>query len=160
MSRGQRTTIATAVARSWLPVLVVLTTACNPLEQRLRPEFCMAHPMDEQCSVVFPDAPDAPDPGCTSNTTCMAPTPVCDLAGNRECVQCIAPTDVGACSGMTPACGADHACHACKKHEDCPASSACLPDGSCAVSSQVAYVDPVMGGGSTCTPGGAVQEGV
>jgi Right handed beta helix region len=148
MSFARRTTIVTAAPWAFLPVLVVLAGGCNPFDKRLRPEFCAAHPADEECRRTYPDAG---DPVCMSNASCMAPTPVCDLAGSRKCVQCVAPSDVSACTGTTPACGADNACHACSKHADCPASSACLPDGSCAMATQVAYVDPLAGSGSTCT---------
>lgn len=131
--------------------LVVLVPACSALDsiwgKRLRPDFCADHPMDPECRQMYPDADDR----CISNASCMAPTGVCDLQGSRMCVQCIAPDQTSACSGTTPACGGDHACHPCSKHDDCPLSNACLPDGSCAATTVVAYVDPVRGGGSMCT---------
>lgn len=110
-------------------------------------DYCEQHADDKDCHAEFPDA----DTRCVSSASCMAPTGVCDLAGTRMCVQCVAPDQTAACDGVTPTCGADHACHACSKHEDCPLSSACLPDGSCAATGQVAYVDPMQGSGSSCT---------
>jgi hypothetical protein len=77
----------------------------------------------------------------------MAPTPVCSLPA-QTCAQCTA-TEHDACTGVTPACGADNACRACAAHTECP-SSACLPDGSCGTDATVAYVDP-MSSGTSCT---------
>ena len=131
--------------------LAFLIPACSALDslwgKHLRPDFCEAHPADEECRRTYPDA----DNRCLSNASCIAPTAVCDLQGSRMCVQCIAPDQVAACNGTTPTCGADHACHACSKHDDCPLSGACLPDGSCALTTDVAYVDPAHGGGTMCT---------
>jgi hypothetical protein len=126
-------------------------TGCSFIDwlggRKLSPDYCEQHTDDKDCHDSFPDA----DTRCVSNASCMAPTAVCDLAGTRMCVQCIAPDQTAACDGVTPTCGADHACHACSKHEDCPLSSACLPDGSCAATGQVAYVDAVQGSGNSCT---------
>lgn len=63
------------------------------------------------------------------------------------------------CSGATPVCGDDNACHACTEHVQC-GTKVCLPDGSCAVDVDVAYV---MGGGhgSSCkqeAPCGTLQS--
>jgi hypothetical protein len=110
-------------------------------------DYCEQHADDKDCQDKFPDA----DTRCVSNSSCMAPTGVCDLAGTRMCVQCIAPDQTSACDGVTPTCSSDHTCHACSKHEDCPLSSACLPDGSCAATDQVAYVDSMQGSGNSCT---------
>lgn len=73
---------------------------------------------------------------------CAAPTGVCDLTTNI-CVQCTA-AEPGACTGNTPVCGSDNACHGCTRHIEC-ASRACRPDGSCAAPEDVAYVDPQNG---------------
>lgn len=116
--------------------------------KEIRPEYCAQHPDDKDCSQSLP--PDA-DTRCTSNASCAAPMGVCDLMGSRMCVQCIAPDQTAACNGTTPTCGNDHACHACRKHDDCSQSNACLPDGSCAPTDQVAYVDPMLGASSMCS---------
>lgn len=131
---------------AWILVGAFSAAGCDWIwGARIKPGYCDKHPEDSDC-------PDAGDTGrCTSSATCVAPTSVCDVAGTMTCVQCVAPSDVSACTNTTPTCGADHACHACSKHDDCPASSACLPDGSCALATQVAYVDPVAGSGSQCT---------
>lgn len=95
----------------------------------------------------------SPGPGdterCTSNGDCAAPS-VCDVAGSQQCVQCT-QDHAEACTGVTPLCGADRECHACKAHDDCALSNACLPDGSCATTSDVAYADPEGSDNSTCS---------
>jgi hypothetical protein len=105
-------------------------------------------------------------PICGTNNTCRAcqagddsacatrssnATPKCDT-GSGKCVQCILNSD---CSGTTPICGADRACHPCKAHSECPgfgnwpegdaSSGICVLDGasagSCVTMGQIAYVD-------------------
>lgn len=115
--------------------------------KRPKQTFCEQHPDNQECQQEFPDA----DTRCKSNMDCAAPTGVCDLAGARMCVQCIAPDQTSGCTGRTPTCASDHTCQACRKHQDCATSHACLADGSCAGADQVAYVDPSLGGGTTCT---------
>lgn len=140
--------------------------------KRPKQTFCEQHPENQECQQEYPDA----DTRCKSNADCMAPTGVCDLTGDRMCVQCIAPDQTSACTGTTPACAtdrmcvqciapdqtsactgttptcaADHTCQPCRKHQDCATSHACLADGSCAQVDQVAYVDPALGGGTMCT---------
>jgi Right handed beta helix region len=63
---------------------------------------------------------------------------VCDT-GDFEpvCVECL-PGRAEACVGTTPACGGT-SCRACSSHSEC-ASDACLPDGSCALETQVIYL--------------------
>lgn len=129
----------------------LFVTGCSFIDwlggRGLSREYCEQHTDDKDCRGSFPDA----DTRCMSNASCMVPTSVCDLGGTRMCVQCIAPDQTSACDGVTPSCGSDHTCHACSKHEDCPLSGACLPDGSCAATAQVAYVDPIQGSGNACT---------
>lgn len=148
-SRAARRTSATRCLH--LALLCSLLAGCSFIDwlggrERVQ-DFCTQHPDDPSCHMDMPDA----DTRCTSNASCMAPTGVCDLAGSRMCIQCLLPDQTSACTGTTPTCGADNACHACSKHEDCPASSACLPDGSCAAANQVAYVDGMQGAGAVCS---------
>ncbi|MCW5802544.1 MAG: right-handed parallel beta-helix repeat-containing protein [Deltaproteobacteria bacterium] len=75
---------------------------------------------------------------------------MCDVAGTKTCVQCVAPNEVSACAGSTPVCGDDHACRPCAAHAECT-SSACLPEGSCGNDSSVAYVDPTGTDNAMCT---------
>jgi hypothetical protein len=128
------------------PLALVATfiafTAC-----RAHPDFCEGAP-GNRCSNI--DAPTDTPTTCTSSDQCTDPTPVCDIAGSMVCVQCVAPDQVSACSGTTPACGDDNTCRACKAHSDC-ASSACLDNGSCASESSVAYVDPAGNDNTVCT---------
>jgi hypothetical protein len=162
--RSRRFHAPTRPLRLRLPCLVLaclLASGCGLIDwlggRGLSRDYCEQHADDKDCRDKFPDA----DTGCTSNASCAAPTGVCDLAGARTCVQCIAPDQTSACDGVTPTCGTDHTCHACSKHEDCPASNVCLPDGSCAAAAQVAYVDPVQGSGNSCalsTPCKKVKE--
>jgi hypothetical protein len=87
---------------------------------------------------------DAPGDGampCASNDDCAFPGAVCDLGGTGRCVQCT-QDQARACTGSTPVCGAELACRACATHADCRLSNACLPEGSCAAETDVAYVDP------------------
>ena len=121
--------------------------------------------VDHTCvQCVAPDQLSActgPTPACATDHTCVqcvAPdqtsactgsTPVC--GPSHTCVQCIAPDQTASCTGIAPLCGADQTCHPCTKHQDCSMSNACLPDGSCAQADQVAYVDPMLGSGNTCS---------
>ena len=83
---------------------------------------------------------------CTGNTT------VCDTA-NDVCVECTTE-NAAACVNLEPVCGADNSCRGCTAHSEC-ASDVCLPDGSCALASDVAYVDGAGtdGTGSMCDKG-------
>ena len=108
--------------------------------------FCPGANPDNSCAEI--DAKVAN--GCSSNATCTAPKAVCDLAGSKTCVQCVAPDDTSACTATSPVCGGDHACRGCTAHTDCPLSDVCLPDGSCADTNVVAYVAPT-GTGTACS---------
>ncbi|MEO7731661.1 MAG: hypothetical protein ABIY55_11855, partial [Kofleriaceae bacterium] len=66
-------------------------------------------------------------------------------------MQCVAPDQTAACTDTTPVCASDNTCQPCSKHQDCPLSNACLPNGSCAQADQVAYVDPALGTGNACS---------
>lgn len=157
--------------KTWLSSRVMLAciVACivsmnchafdNLLGKELNPAYCRAHPADPDCPRVYQDA--ALDT-CTTNADCTAPTGVCDLAGSMMCVQCLAPDQTSACRDTTPVCGTSHACRACSAHTECPLSAACLPDGSCAATDQVAYVQ-AGGTGLACTktmPCGTLGAGV
>jgi hypothetical protein len=74
---------------------------------------------------------------------------VCDTSGSHLCVQCTTG-EPAVCGGLTPAC-IDATCRSCTAHAQCTASSACLPDGSCADAMQVAYVDPMATDGTECS---------
>ena len=106
-------------------------------------KFCAMHD-DPRCPTT--DGPIGNT--CASSSECAAPTPVCDVAGDKTCVACLSNTDCMAATA--PVCSAVHTCGGCRVHDDC-ASSACMPDGSCAAPTDVAYVDTVGGSGSgTC----------
>ncbi len=108
----------------------VTTFACEVRN----PHYCAGAP-DNNCANLE-DAGKA----CTSSDQCSAPNAVCDVAGSKTCVQCLAPDQTSACTGTTPTCSDDHACRACTAHSECATSNVCLPDGSCAAENQVAYV--------------------
>lgn len=77
--------------------------------------------------------------GCTGGK-------VCDM-DTHACVACTA-TDIGMCGGTAPICQAD-TCRACSANIQC-SSDACMPDGSCAEMTDVAYVK-VAGGVDNAT---------
>ena len=123
---------------------------------RCNPRFCEGA-LDNNCDNLT-DVPQR----CTSNEQCEEPTAVCDVTDSMTCVQCT-PDQASACSNTTPACGEDRMCRACRAHSECPGSDACLPDGSCADSGQVAYVQAGGMGIPPCAKGapcGTLQEGI
>ena len=123
-----------------IALLIVLLAACS----KSNPNYCEGHP-DNNCMV---DADVNAPQGCQANDDCTnAAKPLCDV-GAKVCVACL-DGDIGACSGATPVCTSEHTCAACAAHTDCD-SRACLPDGSCAMESQVAYV-AASGTGNACT---------
>ncbi len=86
----------------------------------------------------LPALADADRSHCESDDQC---TPlVCDVSGAMTCVQCTA-NEASVCAATTPVC-VNNQCQKCTAHAQCAASNVCLPDGSCADTTQVAYVDP------------------
>jgi hypothetical protein len=122
---------------SFSAIAAVLAAGCPWTDN---PNYCPGANPNDNCSE---------DQKCTSNDQCSAPTAVCDVGGTRTCVQCTME-DASACTGVTPACGEDHACHGCTWHAQC-GSNACLPDGSCGDNTTVAYVDPAGTDNPSCT---------
>jgi hypothetical protein len=94
---------------------------------------------------------------CQSSAECTdkANFPDCEtMAGPHvnTCVQCTA-TENALCTGTTPLCKED-SCVACVNDSDCGngTDSLCLPNGSCALLSDIAYVDGTAGmDGAPCT---------
>lgn len=124
-------------------VVLVSLGACSSKE----PNYCPNAPHDNCMDIDA--APDGPTP-CTGDPQCSGATPVCDLSGNMVCVQCTT-SEHQECTGTTPTCGSDDTCRACAAHADCD-SNACLPDGSCGVDANVAYVDAsAAGANASCT---------
>lgn len=126
---------------AWLAISC-LVIGCGPIDSLLGRE---PNPDCRKPECVPPDTSTT----CASNTDCPSPD-VCDVVGSKQCVQCT-QDQAAACSGKTPACGADHMCRACVAHTDCAPSNACLPDGSCAAEADVAYVDPAGTDNVTCS---------
>lgn len=120
-----------------------------PACRQLNPEFCSSHPQDIDCAGRFGPGAGIDAGSCTEDEQCTDPTPVCDIVRSM-CVPCM-PGNVGVCSGATPVCGADEACHACALDVQC-ASQTCLPDGSCASPLDVLYVSPTGSDLATCMP--------
>lgn len=121
-------------------LLITLLAACS----KSNPYYCPDNP-DDNCLV---DADINMPMGCTSSTECTnAAKPICETM-EKVCVACTA-ADVGACSGTTPVCSATNTCTGCTAHSECE-SAVCLPDGSCAASSQVAYVSAAGEDANTC----------
>ena len=88
------------------------------------------------CTKIDP-AEKATELSCTEDTQCLPAAPVCNVTAGT-CAECLAGKP-GVCGGMEPVCGLDNACRACSAHNDCP-SDACLPDGSCALDTEVIYL--------------------
>lgn len=132
-----------------LPMNLLATTLCCPLFVLAactvkNPHYCADRPNN-----LCDDGGDAPI-ACMSNDQCAAPKAICDVAGSKICVQCIAPGQTSACMGATPTCSSDNTCQACSAHADC-GSAACLPDGSCAMENEVAYLDSGGTDNPTCS---------
>src|SRR5262249_3760003 len=120
---------------------IALVAAC----ERNNANYCADHP-DHNCNEPIDGANNA----CTA-VSCTSG--VCDTTSGM-CVQCTA-NQAAACQGTTPICGANDACRGCQLHSECT-SMACLPDGSCADGTAVAYVASVAQGGTVnpdCTQG-------
>lgn len=109
--------------------------------------YCAGNPFDD-CRLMWDASIDADAANtCGGNGDCKAPTGVCDLGGTLMCVQCT--TSDNPCPSAMPLCIANQ-CQKCTAHTQCTASNVCLPDGSCADETQVAYV-AMSGSGTACT---------
>jgi hypothetical protein len=83
--------------------------------------------MNNKCELTNPSIGPQGGGGCTSNTGCSAPTPVC-ITSSGTCVQCAANTD---CSGATPICDTTaHTCRACTADADCSAPTPVCATGT------------------------------
>ncbi len=124
----------------------LLFTACH------NPNYCAGNP-DNNCNEtgdgsVGSDGPEAVD--CTvSGCSGVSTGGVCDT-GTKACVVCTA-TIHDACAGTAPVCSTTDTCRACVTNSEC-SSDACMPDGSCAAATDVAYVDASKSG-TTCARG-------
>jgi hypothetical protein len=99
----------------------------------------------------------------TDDTECMqhsSSTPHCKVSGTNagKCVACAAATQATDCSGTTPICGDDGACRKCAAHTEC-STGVCKPDGSCAMLSEIAYVDNGGIAVGDCNANGAIHNG-
>lgn len=130
----------------------IVVTAAAGCGKQLNRIYCDGHPDDPDCRNSGTVMIDAPMGECQSNAQCAANpnAPVCDL-GSQTCVQCIIGVDTSACSGATPHCGDDNACHGCIVDADCTSSNVCLLNGQCADASAVLYAKPTAEGQGTCT---------
>ncbi len=131
-----------------LLVIVALAAGCG---KQLNQSFCDEHPNDVDCRNSGLVEIDAPMGECRDDSMCTGNPngSVCDL-GSQTCVQCL-EDKAQACTGATPQCGSDHACHGCLVDAHCSASSnVCLPNGECADAAKVLYAG-VNGSGSACT---------
>lgn len=122
-------------------ITIALAAALTASCEKTQPNYCpTAH--DHNCLELDADL------SCKADQDCSGARPVCDLQGSRICVQCTT-NEATACAGATPVCGADNTCQGCTAHAQC-GSSVCLPDGSCATDTSVAYVSPT-GTDGTCS---------
>jgi hypothetical protein len=130
----------------------LLLAACS----KTNGEFCEGHADDPRC------APIDGSMKCSSSSECTMPgAMVCDVSGTKTCVECT-PGEATACESTEPVCGDDNACRGCTSHAECSSSSnVCLPDGSCAAETEVAYVE--AGASGTCdkaSPCGTLAAGI
>ncbi len=110
---------------------------------------------------------------CANSMECDADAPFCTGASDGRCQQtcaedgqcpgfaqaasevfceagsCVECRDNSTCDGLTPTCDAG-SCVACTRNDQC-ASGVCVEDGSCAASSQVAYVSPTGAASGECS---------
>jgi len=122
-----------------LRALVILALLVAGCVKKDNPNYCPGLNTDNNCAEG-----DAGAQPCADNSQCSAPAAICDPQ-MHACVQCT-PTQTSACMKATPICGMDEHCRGCASHAECPASNACLPDGSCADAGDVAYVSAVPAG--------------
>lgn len=90
-------------------------------------------------------------PACSADEDCASVVGkgVCDVGGSDTCVQCT-PTSKAACTGVTPACGANLQCRGCEAHAECD-SDACQFGGACVAEQDVIYVKEGGTGVAPCT---------
>lgn len=120
-------------------LLLGLVAACS----KPNPYYCEGNP-DNNCLI---DADVNAPQSCQTAADCTnSAKPICE-PGQNVCVAC-ADGMLGACGGLTPVCSSN-TCSACTAHGQCD-SEACLPDGSCAAATQVAYVSST-GSGDLCS---------
>lgn len=142
-----------------LIAVIALTAALTASCERTHPNYCPTA-RDHNCLELDADVSCHSDQDCAGRDN----TPVCDLQGSQLCVQCTTSkpaactgttrvcgtgnvcvqcttSESAACTGTSPVCGTDNACHGCSAHAQC-GSGVCLPDGSCASDTNVAYVSP------------------
>ena len=100
---------------------------------------------------------------CRGDEDCagVAGKGVCDLGGNKTCVQCTTGKK-DACTGATPACGDNLVCRGCIAHSEC-GSDACSFGGACIAETDVIYLKEGAGGGGNCTqaaPCGSITNAI
>jgi hypothetical protein len=147
-------------------ILVIACTKPNPNRCCTDEADCMAQglPTDSQCSEGLlcrggqciaqmcssatdcdASAPFCVDQSCTESCTADDQCPGFAGSANQQfcesgaCVQCHSGSNAD-CGGTTPVCEAG-ACRACSTHSEC-ASGVCTADGSCAIETDIAYVEP------------------
>jgi hypothetical protein len=117
-------------------VALLLAAGCHD-----NPYYCESAP-SKNCIALEADArKDPPLTKCTDDSGCATDPSgyrVCDVPA-MACVACT-KTSASACSGTMPVCGPMNSCVGCSANKDCT-SDVCLPDGSCAADTDVAYVD-------------------
>jgi MYXO-CTERM domain-containing protein len=97
------------------------------------------------CELTNPSI--GPQGGCTANSDCAAPTPVC-LTSKSTCVQCAANSD---CSGATPICNTTtNTCGPCTANSDCSGATPVCALGA-AADAGTSTVDPNAGKCVQCT---------
>jgi hypothetical protein len=85
-----------------------------------------------------------------------AATPRCGSAG--ACVACRTTTEATDCAAATPICDATGTCRKCAAHSEC-STGICKSDGTCALSTDIAYVDDGGVAPGVCKVNGAMHDG-
>jgi hypothetical protein len=105
-----------------------------------------------------PDAAGLQDAGFDEGMSCAGDGCMQDAGGDAgrtdAARQDAAEQDAGgqdAGSDGATGCTGDLGCQSCSEHTECTMSNVCLPDGTCADSTQVAYVDPSGSDNAQCS---------
>ena len=119
-------------------IILALLAACETKSAL----YCEKNP--GVCTSTDVDAGPTP-PVCSVDDDCTSPTPHClDMTA---CVQCRTSSD---CANPLPTCGADHTCGICKVDTDCD-SLICLEGGTCAATTDVAFIGGTDTANTACT---------
>lgn len=123
-------------------IALALTAGCMK-DSKL---YCEKHGADDPATCGYFDASIDARPTCNADPDCT--TGRCETT-SHYCVECL--TNADCMNSSRPLCDPDTwSCQGCVAHTDC-ASGACLPNGVCGDSSEVAFVDPTGSATTGCS---------